>query len=80
MEYYNGSQEEEWVQVFRGIYQGLGDKDTDFKECVEDGNKTVAAFKKSFQAFEDGQVRIQFCFPQNFRSTNGLNARTPNKV
>ena len=58
VEYYNGSHEEAWVQVYRGIFLGLGSKNTNFKECVEDGNKTVAAFRKSFKAFEEGQVRI----------------------
>ncbi|XP_033633274.1 uncharacterized protein LOC117294846 [Asterias rubens] len=56
VEYYNGSHEEAWVQVYRGIFLGLGSKNTNFKECVEDGNKTVAAFRKSFKAFEEGQL------------------------
>ncbi|XP_038070839.1 uncharacterized protein LOC119739825 [Patiria miniata] len=56
VEYNHGNQDEPWVQVFRGIFHGLGAKTTNFKQCVQDGNKTVATFRESFEAFGNKEV------------------------
>ena len=52
----NGSTDAEWVQLYRGIAAGLGKENFNFEKCVKDGNKTVAAFRAAFDAFEDRAV------------------------
>lgn len=51
-----GSTEPEWVQVFRGIFSGLGIKDLDIETCVKDAEHIPDAFKKAFVAFEDRAI------------------------
>ncbi|XP_006824092.2 uncharacterized protein LOC102804574, partial [Saccoglossus kowalevskii] len=53
VEYYNGSSEAEWRQLYKGLAVGLGTKNTNLVECVEDGDLTIQTFKESFIAFEN---------------------------
>ncbi|XP_033098846.1 uncharacterized protein LOC117102599 isoform X2 [Anneissia japonica] len=54
--YFNMSHEEAWVQLYRGLFYGLGSKNVNFDKCVEEGNATVAKFEESFEAFEDREI------------------------
>ncbi|XP_077992289.1 uncharacterized protein LOC144446407 [Glandiceps talaboti] len=54
--YSNGSREATWIQLYKGLAVGLGTKNTNLVECVEDGNKTVETFIQSFEAFENREV------------------------
>lgn len=53
---FNGTEDKEWVQVYRGIAAGLGKEGFNFEKCVEDGNQTVAAFKESFDALQNKNI------------------------
>jgi len=52
----NGPAEEEWVQIFRGIFKGLNISAIDVKTCVKDATNIPVHFKASFQAFEDRAI------------------------
>ncbi|XP_072177534.1 uncharacterized protein [Diadema setosum] len=54
--YTNQSQESEAVQLFRGIYKGLGVTNDNIQECVKEGELTIDTFLRSFEAFELGQI------------------------
>lgn len=52
----NATSESEWMQLYKGMSKGLGVEAFDFDKCVEDGNRTVDAFRLAFKAFEDREV------------------------
>lgn len=52
----SGSQDKEWVQVYKGIAAGLGKYNVSFETCVEDGDQTVEMFKKAFEAFDNKEI------------------------
>ncbi|XP_071476764.1 uncharacterized protein [Diadema antillarum] len=54
--YSDQSQESEAVQLFRGIYKGLGVTNDNIQECVKEGELTIDTFRQSFVAFEFGQI------------------------
>ena len=56
LESYNGTKASEWLQLYRGIFTGLGAKTTNIEQCIEDGETTLETFKKSFDAFENREV------------------------
>ena len=53
---FNATSEVEWIQLYRGIAEGLGIEAFDFEKCVEDGNLTVATFRDAFIAFEEREI------------------------
>ena len=52
----NATSDTEWLQLYRGMSKGLGVEAFDFDKCVEDGNRTVNAFRLAFIAFEDREI------------------------
>ena len=55
---FNGTTDVEWLQLYHGIFIGLGAKSTNIEQCVEDGETTVSTFEQSFDAFENREVRF----------------------
>ena len=41
---------------FEGLSRGLGGINTNVTKCVDDGEKTIDAFKQAFTAFEDRKI------------------------
>ncbi|XP_071949051.1 uncharacterized protein [Antedon mediterranea] len=54
--FYNMSKAKPWMQVYQGLFYGLGSKNKNIDKCVKDGEKTVDKFKACFEAFEDREV------------------------
>lgn len=52
----SGPTDKEWVQVYKGIAAGLGKYNISFETCAEDGEQTVEAFKKAFEAFDNKEI------------------------
>ena len=46
----------EWVQVFRGIFQGMNISSVDVKTCVKDATDVPLHLKASFRAFKDRAI------------------------
>ena len=51
-----GPTDEDWVQVFRGIFQGMNINSTDVKTCVKDATNVPLHLEASFRAFEDRAI------------------------
>lgn len=51
-----GTTDEDWVQVFRGIFQGMNINSTDVKTCVKDATNIPLHLEASFRAFEDRAI------------------------
>lgn len=49
----SSSTEEEWVQIFRGIFTGLNLVNVSIETCVKDAENIRDYFEKAFQQFED---------------------------
>ncbi|XP_800047.3 uncharacterized protein LOC579608 [Strongylocentrotus purpuratus] len=54
--YYNESQESDLLQLYQGIFTGLGAFNKGIGECVNDSLLTVEKFQAAFDAFENAQI------------------------
>ncbi|XP_071478815.1 uncharacterized protein [Diadema antillarum] len=54
--YTDQSQESETMQLFRGIYKGLGVTNDSIQACVKEGELTIETFRQSFEAFAKEQI------------------------
>ena len=79
MTYYNESQESDLLQLYQGIFTGLGAFNKGIGECVNDSLLTVEKFQAAFDAFENAQVMtVTSSFIHGL--LNHLEKKTENKM
>ena len=64
--FYNESRESEKMQLYRGIYTGLGVPTDNIAACINETLETVQTFEECFHAFKMGKVITNYIVPSVF--------------